>query len=164
MQFTVTRQRQWPEGNLVVEISKGGMDYVNPGMLVEKFARLGEGESFLGMTPAVEAGIAVYKAWKERCPDEELGIAVGFTHGCTLPFDGEELTIEVEEALRAEAKSYDERLPKCANCGEILSADERERYGDYHAGEFDCCSESCAEKHYAPLEEEFEDEEEEIAD
>lgn len=163
MQFTVTRQRQWPEGKLVVEISKGGFDYVNPDMLVVQYPRLGEGETFTGMIPAVAAGIAIAKAWKEAKPKEDIGIAVGFTHGCTLPFDGEELTAEVEAALLAEADRYDAELPKCAHCGDILGD---ELWGPHwqHPDERDCCSENCAEMHYNQPDEDEEYDEDEDED
>ena len=35
--FTVTRQRQWPGGECVVEVSVGTMDYTNPDALVGKY-------------------------------------------------------------------------------------------------------------------------------
>jgi hypothetical protein len=147
-EFMVTRQRQWPDGTLCVEINQGGLDYCNPGALVGKYP--GEFEVFEGMTPAVEAGIRVYKSWKADCPDEEIGIAVGNTGGDTLPFDGEELTPEHEESMLVAARKFDEKLPRCAQCGELLTG---ERYGDPGLGEYDCCSEYCAEKYYfTPLE------------
>jgi hypothetical protein len=149
--FSVTRQNQWPEGKLVVEVSQGGFDYCNPGMLCCKFGRLGEGDTFDGMTPAVKAAIEVAKAW-QATTDEEIGIAVGNTGGNTCPFDGEPLTPEVEAGLLAKAEAFDEGLDKCANCGDILG---EERYGAFD--EYDCCSSNCAENHYySDMEEERE--------
>lgn len=139
--FTVTRQNQWTEGTLCVEINQGSLDYANPGMYSVKYSRLGEGDTFTGMKPAIEAGIAVYKAWKADSPDKEIGIAVGNTHGMTMPFDGEELTPEVESALLARAEEHDSELDKCERCGEILG---KERYG--YDGEYNFCSEFCAEE------------------
>jgi hypothetical protein len=149
--FTVTRQRQWPEGTLCVEISQGGPDYTNPGQLVAKFGKLGEDETFDGMTPAVQAGIAVWRAWKEITEDP-IGIAVGNTGGNTMPFDGEDLTEEYEKELLEKAREFDEGLEKCAHCGDILTDD---RFGAY--GENDCCSQHCAEMHYCSDEEELEE-------
>ena len=39
MKLVVTRQLQWPEGKRVVEVSVGGIDYVNPDALVAKYRR-----------------------------------------------------------------------------------------------------------------------------
>ena len=36
--FTVTRQRQFPDGENVVEVSAGGLDYTNPDALGAKYA------------------------------------------------------------------------------------------------------------------------------
>ncbi len=149
--FTVTRQNQWPEGTLCVEISQGGYDYSNPGMLGVKYRNLGEGDTFEGLTPAVEAGIAVYNAWKKDNPDAKLGIAIGNTDGNTLPFDGQELTEELAKDLRLKAQEFDETLETCDQCGAILG---ETRYGNADAGEYNCCSESCAEKYWAIPEEE----------
>ena len=79
-QFVVTRQRPWPDGIDYVEIAQGGQDYSNPGCLVAKFGRLGEGDVFTGMTAAVQAAIAIYKAW-DATTNEIIGIAVGNTGG-----------------------------------------------------------------------------------
>lgn len=145
--FTVTRQLQYPDGDFVVEISQGEFDYCNPGKLGCMFRKLGEDETFAGMTPAVEAGIAIAKAWQEHEPDLVILIAVGNTGGNTMPFDGEEFTEEVLSALREKAKAFDEKLPKCSHCGEILPA-KKDRYrngnSDWSGDEF--CSMHCAEE------------------
>jgi hypothetical protein len=39
--YFVSRQRNWPDGDCLVEIAAGGRDYANPGMLAPKFP--GEG-------------------------------------------------------------------------------------------------------------------------
>jgi len=87
-----------------------------------------------------------------------LGIAIGNTGGDTLFFDGKPLTDKLEEELRAKAKEFDESLPRCAHCGDILG---KERFGmiHMHQDEYDCCSEYCAEQHYAFPEEDDDEEE-----
>jgi len=35
--WTVTRQRQWPDGVDIVEVSAGGIDYTNPDALCAKY-------------------------------------------------------------------------------------------------------------------------------
>lgn len=154
-QFTVTRQNQWPDGTLCVEISQGGEDYSNPCMMGVKYPKLGEGETFDGLSPAVTAGIAVYKAWQADDPNAEIFIAVGNTGGDTMPFDGDILTPEVEAALNKKATEFDAKLEHCAQCGEVMEHTKFGWYGDDN----DCCSQECAEKHYSV--EDFDQEEDE---
>lgn len=154
--FVVTRQRTWPDGDLQVEISQGGLDYTNPGALSGKYS--GEFEQYEGMTPALEAGISIYKAWRHDLSGDEkksLGIAIGNTGGSTCFFDASPLTDKLEDELRVKARKFDESLPRCAHCGDILG---KERFGMH--GEYDCCSSYCAEQHYAPEPEPDEDEDE----
>lgn len=160
-EFVVTRQRSWPDGELYVEIAQGGQDYSNPGCLVTKYGRLGEGDVFTGMTAALEAGLAIYKAWKADSPNETIGINAGCTHGDTMFFDPVELDEQHEAKLRQRAESFDSKLDRCEHCGEIITG---EKYGC--DGEYNCCSEYCAEEyHRAPTdEEETEDDEEETDD
>lgn len=143
-QFTVTRQQQWPDGNNVVEVSAGGIDYCNPDALSKKYT--GEFETFTGKVPAVKAAIAIAKAWQRDCPDKVIEIATGSTGGMTMPFSGEPLTDEVFADLLADAEKHDEKIPKCAHCGDPLI----ERWGPHwmHADERECCSENCANNHY----------------
>ena len=60
--LVVTRQLQWPEGKRVVEVSVGGMDYVNPDALVAKYQ--GELEEYDDPIEAVEAAIDVCRRWR----------------------------------------------------------------------------------------------------
>jgi len=46
---------QWPDGNLMVEISEGGFDCVNPDMLPQKYSN--EGETFDNPIDAVSAAL-----------------------------------------------------------------------------------------------------------
>jgi hypothetical protein len=144
--WTVTRQHQWPDGNFVVEVSAGGIDYCNPDALGKKYP--GEFEEFVSKVAAVEAAITIAKAWQKDnppCPeladpDKRIQIATGGTGGMTMPFSGEELTEETFAALRKEAAESDEKLPKCGHCGEILS----EKWHNDFDGDFVYCSENCA--------------------
>ena len=138
--WTVTRQRQWPDGDFVVEISSGGFDLVNPGALVSKYA--GEGEEYLSLVEAVEKAIKIAQQWQKDKPKEEILIGIGATGGYTMPFDGMELTEETFEDLRKQAKEHDDRLPKCDRCGEIL--------GDtyYTMDDNKYCREYCLEEDY----------------
>jgi hypothetical protein len=139
--WTVTRQQQYPDGDLVVEISKGDYDYVNPGALMEKYE--GEGETFVSAVKAVEVAIAIQTQWQQDSPDEEILIAMGATMGMTMPFDPEdpEDLLEKAEAIDAEAKH-------CDQCGEIIpdskSYSARDVFGEPLDGEY--CSEQCRDR------------------
>jgi len=65
--YTVTRQVRWM-GNIMVEISDGGFDYVNPDMLSEKYP--GEGETFIDPRDAVNAVeascVPEIKVWAQK--------------------------------------------------------------------------------------------------
>jgi hypothetical protein len=139
--WTVTRQQQYPDGDLVVEISKGDYDYVNPGALMEKYE--GEGETFVSAVKAVEVAIAIQTQWQQDSPDEEILIAMGATMGMTMPFDPEdpEDLLEKAEAIDAEAKH-------CDQCGEIIpdgnGYSAYDVFGDALDGEY--CSEYCCDR------------------
>lgn len=145
---TVTRQHQWPDGNFVVEISGGGIDYCNPDALCRKYP--GEFEQFADPRDAVEAAIAIATAWKRDCPSRDISIGMGSTGGWTMPFDGEPLTERTFASLRDHAQSLYDELDKCDQCGDLLGKD---RYGSHDHGEYNCCSEYCAEKYYEQDEE-----------
>lgn len=135
MPYTVTRQRQWPEGTPVVEVSAGGLDYTNPDALVEKYP--GEFETFDDPREAVDAAIAICLSWRED-GEPEAQVGHGATLGMTMPFD----TCTFREA-RAWAQKRYETLPKCARCGEVLP----EKH--YTVPELDgerFCREYCAER------------------
>lgn len=146
-EFTITRQSRWDDGKQIVEISQGGMDYANPDALVAEYD--GEFETFNGMKNAVEKAIEIAEAWKKDTK-EDIYIAVGCTHGFTMNFDERETTEEVYAELRQEAEEFDAKLPCCSQCGEILG---EVKYGDTDMGEYDCCSEYCAEQRYFTPEE-----------
>jgi hypothetical protein len=139
MPYTVTRQHQWPGGDYVVEVSAGSFDYANCDALVPKWARLGEGETFISPMKAMEAAIAVCDAWRaDGCPEAQVGY--GATGGMTMPFDA----CTYEEA-RAWAAKREASLPCCDRCGELLPENH------YTVQEMDgerFCREFCAEEAY----------------
>jgi hypothetical protein len=111
----------------------------------------GEFETSIGMTDAVENAIRIAQQWKADCPDDNIMIGIGCTHGDTMPFEGMELTEETFAELREKAKKFDESLERCHHCGDILG---EEKYGCWDLDEFGCCSENCAEQYYATMQEE----------
>ena len=143
MSWTVTRQHQWPDGDFVVEVSAGGLDYTNPGALCAKYE--GEFQTFASNVAAVTAAIGIAKAWQRDSPDKEIQIAAGSTGGMTMPFSGEPLDDSVFDALLKEAAEADEALPKCGRCGEILGRETYFNEDSEWSGE-KFCSENCAEQ------------------
>jgi hypothetical protein len=136
MTYVVTRQLQWSTGATVVEISKGGWDYINPDALVKKYE--GEFEEFKDPREALKTAAAVAKHWQRDEPAQKIGIAAGFTAGFTMPFEPKE-TDELDKWAGEEFLS----LPRCAGCGEIL---EEPDAGFRIEGSDDLfCSEHCAE-------------------
>lgn len=121
----ITRQRQWPDGNNVVEVSRGGIDYTNPDALGKLFK--GEFEEIADPREAIRTAIGIAKAWQLREPDTKIEIATGYTAGMTMPFSGEAVRLENGEwneplfdALQDKADEEYEKCPKCDHCGEIL--------------------------------------------
>jgi hypothetical protein len=133
--YTVTRQRQWPNGTELVEVSCGGIDYTNPDALGAKYA--GEFEEFANPIDAVETAIEIARAWRKDS-HKRISIGVGSTHGMTMPFDSGTFA-----DARAWAKELYAKLEKCPHCGEIMQGET------WHANDWDgleYCSERCAER------------------
>lgn len=140
--FTVTRQHRYHDGYKIVEVSQGGIDYANPDALCKKWQ--GEFDEYTGMTAAVEAAIGIAKAWQETTTDQ-IFIGVGATHGMTMEFDALTLNDTTFDALLDKAAKFDENLPKCEHCGDILTG---ETYGHEFSDGHPFCSEHCAEMSY----------------
>lgn len=142
MKFVVTRQDYSSMGKkaLVVEKAQGGLDYCNPGALAQRYP--GEFEEFSCLTEAVEAAIKIAESWKWDT-DKKINIAVGCTHGCTIPFETEPAEEETYERLRKQAAEFDANLPRCHQCGDILGDDTLE---DEDGVKF--CSEFCFERYH----------------
>lgn len=152
---TVTRQINTYEGTKCVEISAGGIDYTNPGALVKKYP--GEFETFEDPREAVETAIKIAEAWQNDAkdgPNNEVFIDHGATGGMTMFFDGLPLNEETFTELREWANEQWDSLEKCAHCGNLLG---KEKYGSHEIGEYDCCSEYCAEQRYFTPEEDEEE-------
>lgn len=160
-EFTVTRQKRYQDGLSVVEINQGNIDYANPGMLTSRYWREGEGDTFIGMGEAIKHGLAVARRWEKDNPETKIYIAIGNTHGMSLPLDEMELNQETEQLLTEKARIFDNQLPKCSHCGEFLGK-ERWYPQDYLIGEeeFVCCSENCATEERSEMDNIEEDEEE----
>jgi len=149
--FTVTRQHRWPDGEKIVEITQGGIDYSGSDALCKRYA--GEMEEYQGLTPATEAAIAIAKAWQADAPNDDIQIAVGNTHGMGLHLSEEPATEEVFARMLAEAKQFDETLPRCVQCGDLLGK-EKWHPLDMDADDYPCCSEHCADNLYRETERE----------
>ncbi len=87
----VSRQDYYGEDDetrYCVEIAAGGIDYSNPDMLCEKYRDAGEGDEFRDPREAVQAALAVAKAWAADRPDLVINVAHGDTMGGFMPFEG----------------------------------------------------------------------------
>ncbi len=131
--YTVTRQRQFPDGNQVVEVSTGTRDYCNPDALCEKYN--GEMEEFFDPRKAVEIAITIVRAWR-RASGQKVSIGFGNTHGDTMPF-----AASTFKNARAWAKAEWNELEKCPGCSNPMGKEK------WHANDWDglnYCSERCA--------------------
>ena len=116
MVWFVSRQRYFPDGDLMVEIAGGGGDYSNPDMFSPKYP--GEGEEYTDPREAVKVALLIRDLWQKDAPDEEIEVGEGCTGGYTMPFDGSD-----DDALIAWAEKEYADLEKCARCGKILTGE-----------------------------------------
>lgn len=136
MKLYVSRQRHWPDGDLTVEIVKGGLNYANPGHLEIKWSSIGEGEEFTDPREAVQAAINIANEWRKIEKENEIEITFGSTGGMSIPLPA----YSDEELIKIAEEEY-EKLPKCAKCGELF---ENEKYRlEFSGDEF--CTEYCTE-------------------
>jgi len=135
----VSRQSYWGEESpYAVEIAYGGLDYANPDMLCTKYH--GEGEEYTDPREAATTAVEIAQAWRKDCPDKDITVRVGFTHGFTMPFDE-----DTDEAAIAWGEKKYELLPKCPHCGEVME----ERWTRALCDDEDaCCSENCANMYF----------------
>jgi len=84
MQYTVSRQLQWPEGTPMVEVSAGGIDFTNPDALVERYP--GELCTYDDPVEAVDVAIEICRSWRQDGQPKAM-IGIGATGGMTMPFD-----------------------------------------------------------------------------
>ncbi len=142
MSYIVTRQKYWPNGDKVVEITSGGRDSIGPDALVEKYP--GEWEEFDDPNEALDAARIIHNLWYDVDKDI-LGIGIGDTWGGSLPL---EPTDPRDEALDRWAKVQFDALERCDHCGEIFR--DNERFCDIELGiDFGMfCSEYCCAEAY----------------
>jgi hypothetical protein len=134
MKFIVSRQYYFYSGEYIVEIAYPSIDYTGPDMLVERYPEEGE---YSDPREALDAAIAIQKAWQADCPEESIGITFGH-------FDSIEGEPEEIKNLRTEIEKFYQELPKCDQCGKLL--DENRTcmlWDDPDMGRY--CSEQCAE-------------------
>ncbi len=93
--YCVTKQVQWPDGDMVVEVSIGDFNYCNPGAM-------GDIEKFELATDAAQRAIELQQEWQQEHPSEEVFVGHGYRMGRWLHFESEE-----PEELLAWAKGQD---------------------------------------------------------
>ncbi len=125
MVYTVSRQLQFPDGGLMVEISFGGSDYTNPDAFMPKYD--GEGVEYDLATDAVAAAVDIRAKWAADAPDEIIEIGSGATCGMTCPFDS-----SAEKELLKWAKDTDKDQGRAEAESEI-----DDDYYDVYSNDFD---------------------------
>jgi hypothetical protein len=139
--FFVSRQSYWPDGENVVEIAQGGINYANPDMLCSKYP--GEGEEYIGLAAAVPVAFDVARRWKAD-GGKRVMVALGCTGGNTVPFeDGTTPSKKHEAVLLRFAQAHDEKLPHCTG-GEVIPGKLWRLADDWTDADF--CSEYCANR------------------
>jgi hypothetical protein len=118
MTQTITRQCQWPEGNNVVEVNCGGIDYANADALCAKYP--GEFQEFKDPIECIETAITIARQWQLDNPEELIEIATGNTHGFTIPFEG--------EAVRLTPELLEEKIVEYINHAPWKPTDGRSRH------------------------------------
>ena len=141
--YTITRQHQSQDSTMIVEISEGSFDYVNPDMLSERYDH--EGETFADPRDAVNAAIEIYNLWRADEPGTDIYIGYGNTLGYTLPFEAS----TVKELKEWSNKEY-ESIDKCDWCGDILP-NEREIWQLIDIDDMRFCSETCADNAHSDM-------------
>jgi hypothetical protein len=137
MKYFLSRQAYYYSGLLIVEIAAGGLDYSGADMLVEKYKHLGEGQEFNDPREAVEAAIAIARAWRKDELGKRIVIGHGHSMGMGLEFEGCSF-----KAALAWAKETYEKLEKCCMCGDLLP----DEYYTDEFGDAKFCSERCVER------------------
>lgn len=124
MTYIVTRQANYgtdPIDEYMVQLSDGGWDHVGPGKLVEQYIEQGEDSEHDDPRQALEACIRVAEAWTR---DTGVPKYIEYSYGSAawiIPF-----AVETYNEGRARAEEEFENLPKCDECGKVLSTNKRD--------------------------------------
>jgi hypothetical protein len=136
MKFYVSRQCYFYSGLRCIEIAKGGRDCAGADMLTRRYR--GEAIEYDDPREAASMANAIKLCWDHDEP--------GYDHGIVFSFAGA-LGIEAEpqpyNEVEALAKAEYEKLPKCDNCGELLTGWPIILWADPDFGTF--CDEGCLE-------------------
>ena len=140
----VSRQLYWPDGDTVVEIAKGGLDYANADMLSDEnnriYGKLGCDQEYKDPREALEAAIKIRDEWLVQSPRSDIRIEHGFTGGNTMPFT----SYPTDEELKEWAEKEWQSLEKCAYCGKVLP--DMYYHLLYDDPDIKYCSEYCADE------------------
>lgn len=140
MSYYVSRQCQWPDGLLIVEVAAGGIDNSGPGAFESNYE--GEGQEYNSPVEAVEAAINICRAWRKDKPETRPSVGVGCTLGGMFGIEPCTFGKAREWAIKGL-----EKLPKCDGCGEVLSKKERYQH-EFNDSDVSFCSEYCCEQDY----------------
>lgn len=150
MPFFVTRQRNWPDGEHVIQIMRGRtFDCVGAGHIGD----VGECE-YQDPTEAVHAAKLAAGDWP-KCEGIEYG-PISKPGQLYMEFARKDTERDYQD-LDGWAQSELEHLPKCEHCGELLG---KTVYVNHFQGDDEkFCSSYCAEEYFRPSDDEEEDDE-----
>lgn len=152
--FFVSRQHEWGTWEHVVEVVYPTYEHASSDMLTVRFGRLGEGVEFADPRDAVEAAIAIRKAWHKTNPHFAIELRFGVTLGGMFATEN----TSAKDARERAEKCW-EALPKCSRCDDLLPKEWV--YVPDFCDDQKFCSQFCCDEAYT-LEEP--DETEEVAD
>ena len=141
MSYYVSRQMQWPDGQLYVEIAGGGLDYSSPGMLSGDWD--GEGE-YTDPREAAENAWTLFVKWIGKEPKEDIRISWGYNMDMFV-ISEDDMTKSKEELDTWAEKEY-ESLAKCYKCGELVIEEWKWIDHDDYDEDLIFCSENCVEQ------------------
>lgn len=147
--YYVCRQWYYYTGELMVEITEGGLDYAGPDHLSEMYP--GEGKAYKKPQSAALAAIKIRDRWQKDEPDNKVHICVRSQLAGYFGEEGDPISVG---NLARWARETWANLPKCARCGDVLP---EEKWGNVYTvfeGEYPYCSENCAENDYVDMFEE----------
>lgn len=138
--YYVCRQLYYYTGELMVEITEGGLDYAGPDMLVNRYPD--EAEAYQHPRQAAQAAIKIQKLWQADEPADTVHICVRSQVGGYFGLEGEPIT---PADLLAWTHAAWAALPKCQRCGDVMPENGYGNEFTIFDNEYPFCSENCAD-------------------
>lgn len=141
--FYVSRQSNYyDDGAYSVEVARR-LDCSGPGTLVARYAQLGEGDEYDNPHDAVEAAIAISRAWRGEIGRASVPFRCFTIAGNAFVYSTVKDAMTIPE-LRAWARGEWDALKKCDRCGDPIMGETWRLVEDPDIGDF--CSENCCDR------------------